>query len=239
MIFTAACEADKPSNQLYSFNGKLRFGSQNFPLTADQLLLRGTNLKNTKWVLGCAVYTGVDTRLMQNSQESHVKMSNMEGFMNIFAIQILIAQSILCVVVTILGAYWYETDRESQEEFHYYLSFQTSQFWSSFFDFFRYLQLLNTLIPISLFVTVEVMKGLQSLYIYWDHKMFSIERDTNATVKNPSIIEDLGQVNFIFSDKTGTLTRNEMEFKSMCVGKVLYESREVEGKSEFDKERFE
>lgn len=85
------------------------------------------------------------------------------------------------------------------------------------------------------------MKGLQSLYIYWDHKMYSHERDTNATVKNPSIIEDLGQVGFIFSDKTGTLTRNDMEFKAMCVGKVLYESREnaESGKEEFDTALFE
>ena len=112
-----------------------------------------------------------------------------------------------------LGMYWYEIDAgDSQEEFHYYLSFQISKSWSAFFDFFRYLQLLNTLIPISLFVTVECMKVFQSLYIYWDYKMVSIERAQQATVKNPSIIEDLGQVNFIFSDKTGTLTRNEMEF---------------------------
>ena len=90
-------------------------------------------------------------------------------------------------------------------------------------------------------MTVEVVKTIQSLYIYWDYKMVSVERATHATVKNPSIIEDLGQVNFIFSDKTGTLTRNEMEFKAMCVGKVLYESKQSEndGKSEFDKNLFE
>ena len=118
-----------------------------------------------------------------------------------------------------LGMYWYEVDNDSQDEFHYYLSFTESQAWSAFFDFFRYLQLLNTLIPISLFVTVECMKVFQSLYIHWDYKMVSVERCKQASVNNGSIIEDLGQINFIFSDKTGTLTRNEMEFKSMCVGK--------------------
>ena len=124
MIFVGECEADQPSNLLYTFTGKIRLGRRNFPLTADQLLLKGTNLKNTKWILGFAVYTGVDTRLMQNSQEGRVKMSNMEGFMNVFAIQILIAQLILCVVVAVLGGYWYETDRESLEVFYDYLSFQ-------------------------------------------------------------------------------------------------------------------
>ena len=66
--------------------------------------------------------------------------------------------------------------------------------------------------------------------------MASIERCKQASVNNASIIEDLGQISFIFSDKTGTLTRNEMEFKSMCVGKTLYDSNDNEetGKSEFD-----
>ena len=91
MVFSAACEAEKPSKELYSFDGKLRFGNKNYPITADQLLLKGTNLKNTEWVLGFAVYTGEDTRLMQNSQKGHVKMSNVEKQMNDFVIQILIA----------------------------------------------------------------------------------------------------------------------------------------------------
>ena len=69
--------------------------------------------------------------------------------------------------------------------------------------------------------------------------MYCVARDEPSVAKNVSIMEDCGQVSFIFSDKTGTLTRNEMEFKSMCVGGVLYESMEVEGKQIFDKGLFE
>ena len=55
-----------------------------------------------------------------------------------------------------------------------------------------------------------------------DVKMYSKERDRFAKVSSASIIEELGQIDYIFSDKTGTLTRNVMEFKLMYVGNELY-----------------
>ena len=52
--------------------------------------------------------------------------------------------------------------------------------------------------------------------------MYTAERDKTAKVSSTSIIEELGQIDYIFSDKTGTLTRNVMEFKLMYVGNELY-----------------
>jgi len=60
------------------------------------------------------------------------------------------------------------------------------------------------------------------VYIYGDLEMYNEERDRAAKVSSTSIIEELGQVDYIFSDKTGTLTRNVMEFKLLHVGKELY-----------------
>lgn len=78
------------------------------------------------------------------------------------------------------------------------------------------------MLPISLIVTLEIVKVIQSYFIMSDVKMYSVERDRKAKVQSTSIIEELGQVNYIFSDKTGTLTRNIMEFKFMNVGQTLY-----------------
>jgi phospholipid-translocating ATPase len=89
-------------------------------------------------------------------------------------------------------------------------------------SFFSYFLLLATLLPISLVISLEISKVVQSIWIIWDARMFAIERDRPAKVASTNIIEELGQINYIFSDKTGTLTRNIMEFKFMYIGAKLY-----------------
>lgn len=67
---------------------------------------------------------------------------------------------------------------------------------------------MNTMLPISLFVTLEVLKLCEALVVSWDHFMYSVESDKPALVSSSSLMEELGQINYLFSDKTGTLTRN-------------------------------
>lgn len=90
--------------------------------------------------------------------------------------------------------------------------------------FFRYFLLLNTMLPISLFVSLEIIKACQSIWLSWDIQIYAISRDEPAKVSNSSIIEDLGQIDYLFSDKTGTLTRNEMKMKAIAIGDITYET---------------
>jgi len=92
----------------------------------------------------------------------------------------------------------------------------------SVFLFFTYFLLMNTLLPISLQVTLEVVKTVQAFFINNDVLMFSWDRYKLAKCQAVSVVEDLGQVNYIFSDKTGTLTRNIMEFRYMLIGTEFY-----------------
>lgn len=104
---------------------------------------------------------------------------------------------------------------------------RSSDSWDSFLSFFTYFVLMNTLLPISLSVTLEVCKFVQGNLIEWDALIYSEERDKPVKCQTFSIVEDLGQVGYIFSDKTGTLTRNIMEFKYMLVGNEFYGDQEV------------
>lgn len=79
-----------------------------------------------------------------------------------------------------------------------------------FLMFCTYLVLLNTMIPISLVVTIEMTKICQAYFINNDKMMFSDWRKRGAQVNSSTLNEEIGQIEYVFSDKTGTLTCNLM-----------------------------
>jgi phospholipid-transporting ATPase len=103
-------------------------------------------------------------------------------------------------------------------------------------DILTFIILYNNLIPISLIVTMEVVKFQQAALINSDLDMYYAPTDTPALCRTSSLVEELGQIEFIFSDKTGTLTRNEMEFKCVSIGGVAY-AEEVDDSRKADAER--
>lgn len=89
-------------------------------------------------------------------------------------------------------------------------------------DILTFIILYNNLIPISLIVTMEVVKFQQAQFINWDLDMYYAKTDTPALCRTSSLVEELGQIEYVFSDKTGTLTCNEMEFKMCSIGGTAY-----------------
>ena len=146
--------------------------------------------------------------------------------MNKFTIQVFFAQIIMTLSIAIMGGYWHSEASElstgDDRPTHLYIDFGYSSIIEGCLTFIRYFQLLNTLIPISLFVTAEMIKFFIAYFISKDYHMFSMAKGQGTEVKNMSIIENLGQLHYIFTDKTGTLTCNEMEFRSLCIGKQIF-----------------
>lgn len=95
-------ECETPKTDLYSFNGKIELAGGDgrvLPLSAENVLLRGSRVKNTECVIGCAVYTGMTTKLQLNSRLTRNKTASSESYINRFLIFILIA---MIAIVTIL-----------------------------------------------------------------------------------------------------------------------------------------
>uniref|UniRef100_A0A8C6JFH4 Phospholipid-transporting ATPase n=1 Tax=Melopsittacus undulatus TaxID=13146 RepID=A0A8C6JFH4_MELUD len=219
MSLSGRIECESPNRHLYDFVGNIRLdGHGTIPLGADQILLRGAQLRNTQWVHGIVVYTGHDTKLMQNSTSPPLKMSNVERITNIqilILFCILIAMSLIC---SIGSAIW--NQRHTGRDWYLDLNYGGA---SNFgLNFLTFIILFNNLIPISLLVTLEVVKFIQAYFINWDIDMHYEPTDTAAMARTSNLNEELGQVKYIFSDKTGTLTCNVMQFKKCTVAGVAY-----------------
>uniref|UniRef100_A0A3B3TMN4 Phospholipid-transporting ATPase n=1 Tax=Poecilia latipinna TaxID=48699 RepID=A0A3B3TMN4_9TELE len=214
MALSGHLECEGPNRHLYDFTGTLPA-----PLGPDQVLLRGAQLRNTQWVVGIAVYTGHDSKLMQNSTKVPLKRSNVERVTNM---QILVLFGILLVMALISSvgaAIW---NREHTDEACWYLSRAGDISLNFAYNLLTFIILYNNLIPISLLVTLEVVKFTQALFINWDVEMYYSETDTPAMARTSNLNEELGQVKYLFSDKTGTLTCNIMHFKKCTIAGITY-----------------
>uniref|UniRef100_A0A8C1LBG1 Phospholipid-transporting ATPase n=1 Tax=Cyprinus carpio TaxID=7962 RepID=A0A8C1LBG1_CYPCA len=216
MRLSGRMECETPNRHLYEFVGNIRLdGHSTVPLGPDQILLRGAQLRNTQWVHGIVVYTGHDTKLMQNSTSPPLKLSNVERITN-FQILVLfgclLAISLVCSIGQTIWKYQYGNDA-------WYMDLNSANFGLNFLTF---IILFNNLIPISLLVTLEVIKFVQAFFINWDTDMLYEATNTPAMARTSNLNEELGQVKYIFSDKTGTLTCNVMQFKKCTVAGVAY-----------------
>ncbi|KAI8979748.1 hypothetical protein BDF20DRAFT_906215 [Mycotypha africana] len=222
-------KSEQPNNRLYNYDGTLSLNSygaqrQDYALTPTQLLLRGAQLRNTSWIYGLVVFTGHETKLMLNSSKKPSKVSNVTHITNqniMYLFWILVGMSFAGA----LGGVLFSKFKGEQAT---YLPLHSMTYGQEFgYDILTFLILFNSFIPISLMVTMEVVKFILSYLIENDLDLYYDKTNTPATARSSSLIEELGQVKIIFSDKTGTLTCNEMQFRQVSIG-GLYYADEVE-----------
>eukprot|EP00347_Sterkiella_histriomuscorum_P003801 403362887 len=185
---------------------------QKAPCTIKNLALRGSFVRNTNYAYGIVVYTGMQTKILKNLKKPPHKVSNVMKKMNQMLYTVFAFQVILILLFGGLNYKW------AQENFEFHQETGKSASQATFVDTFLIQMLVfwvaySHLIPISLYVIIELLKLGQSYLINRDIEMFDKETKSFASCRNSDLIEELGQVEMIFSDKTGTLTMNKMIFK--------------------------
>uniref|UniRef100_A0A8C4R0D3 Phospholipid-transporting ATPase n=1 Tax=Eptatretus burgeri TaxID=7764 RepID=A0A8C4R0D3_EPTBU len=234
----AVVECILPEPDLYRFSGSMvvirdcslgeggpvdRSAAQ--PLEQDSLLLRGASLKNTKFIYGLAVYTGMETKMTLNYKSKTLKRSVVEKSMNKFLLVYLGLLVLMALISTLMQHFWYGTLHDYTP---WYRDMNKSHLgvWKSLkvvTDFLAFMVLFNYIIPVSLYVTVEMQKFLGSRFISWDPALAEPQTKEPAMVNTSDLNEELGQVEFVLSDKTGTLTENIMVLKKCSIGGVKYD----------------
>ncbi|KAF8514608.1 aminophospholipid-transporting P-type ATPase [Gautieria morchelliformis] len=227
---------EQPNNSLYTFEGTLDLRTpsgtpKQVPLGPDQMLLRGAQLRNTPWCYGLVVFTGHETKLMRNATAAPIKRTAVERQVNVqivFLFILLLALSLGSTIGSVIRMWFF-----SSKQWYLVEQNATANRVQTFIeDILTFVILYNNLIPISLVVTMEVVKYQQAQLINSDLDMYYAPTDTPALCRTSSLVEELGQIEYVFSDKTGTLTRNEMEFRVACIAGVSYAEQLDESKDE-------
>ncbi|XP_036973703.1 phospholipid-transporting ATPase ID [Acanthopagrus latus] len=219
--FNGEVRCEPPNNRLDKFKGILSLDGQTYALDNDKVLLRGCTLRNTEWCFGLVIFGGPDTKLMQNSGKTTFKRTSIDHLMNVLVLCIFGFLASMCTVLAIGNAIW---EFNEGSVFTAFLPREqgVDSGLSSFLTFWSYVIVLNTVVPISLYVSVEIIRLGNSFFIDWDRKMYYPKSDTPAQARTTTLNEELGQIKYIFSDKTGTLTQNIMTFNKCSINGKAY-----------------
>lgn len=222
--------SEPPQANLYKYNGAIKWDQQikgssvqemSEPISIDNILLRGCNLRNTEWVLGVVVFTGHDTKIMMNAGITPTKRARIARELNFNVICNFVILFVMCLVAALVnGVTWAKTDA-SLSSFEFGSIGSTSSM-TGFITFWAALIVFQNLVPISLYISLEIVRTLQAIFIYSDVEMYYEAIDQPCIPKSWNISDDVGQVEYIFSDKTGTLTQNVMEFKKATINSQPY-----------------
>ncbi|QHO31957.1 hypothetical protein HN51_020077 [Arachis hypogaea] len=236
--FIGLIKCEKPNRNIYGFQGNMEVDGKRLSLGSSNIVLRGCELKNTNWAVGVVVYCGHETKAMLNNSGAPSKRSQLETHMNLEIIMLSVFLVALCSVTSVCAAIWLKSHKNELDLMPYYrkLDFSEGEMESYqyygwgleiLFTFLKSVIVFQVMIPISLYISMELVRVGQAYFMIRDSRMYDAATNSRFQCRALNINEDLGQIKYVFSDKTGTLTENKMEFQCASIWGVDYSSTEA------------
>ncbi|NXC62731.1 AT8B3 ATPase, partial [Aleadryas rufinucha] len=229
--FDGRVTCEEPNSRMHTFTGSLRWRGRAHGLDGDRILLRGCRVRNTALCYGMVLYAGecpclwpcpwFDTKIMRNCGKIKRKKTKLDHMMDRLVIVIFLVLLVTSLGLAVASGFWARTFQEK----HSYLAAlykHTTPAQQAFLNFWGFTILLSIIIPMSMYITFEFIYLVNSCFINWDLEMYYGAKDIPAEARSTSLNDQLGQIEYIFSDKTGTLTQNIMSFKKCCVNGTIY-----------------
>ncbi|CAM8966974.1 unnamed protein product [Rhodiola kirilowii] len=236
-------KCEKPNRNIYGFQANMEIGGKRISLGPSNIILRGCELKNTAWAIGVVVYAGRETKAMLNNSGAPSKRSRIEVRMNREIIYLSLFLILLCTIVSIGAGIWLRQRRDELDLLQFYRRKDFSKDevenfeyygwgWEIVFTFLKSVIVFQIMIPISLYISMELVRVGQAYFMIRDNQLYDEASGSRFQCRALNINEDLGQIKYVFSDKTGTLTENKMEFRSASIWGVDYSAGDMNSSSD-------